>query len=142
MSQQPEELIVAFASDDGIHLVERHFGDAGQFDIYRLSRDESRFARSVCQAGDETEENDSHGAARKAHGVSALLAPDGVKVLVNRAFGPNIKRMVKRFMPVVVDCITIEDAIETLQSHYGEIANAWAQGEDRKHLVLRRQIDS
>ena len=137
MNENPHEIIVACATDDGAHLVNRHFGDAPMYALYRLSRERSEYIKTVRQGMTEIEEDSHHGASEKARGIAGLLSPHVVQVLINHAFGPNIRHVVKRFVPVVVDSPAINEALAICRYRFDEISEAWAQGEERKHLVFR-----
>jgi len=78
----------------------------------------------------------SDGSGRGA-GIGRLLGQYGVQVMVSRAFGPNIKRMRQRFVPVKIDADRLTTAVALLQSHWDRVQSCWLEGEGRKHLVLR-----
>ena len=58
--------------------------------------------------------------------------------VVSRGVGPNVQRMRRRFLPVKVDLDSVAGAIGLLQANWPAVQAQWRQGEERKHLVLRR----
>ena len=51
-------------------------------------------------------------------------------------FGPNIKRIKKKFVCIVLNDDTLEKGIETTQKNYDKIVSEWKKGEDRGYLEL------
>ena len=128
-------LLVAFGTDDGIHLNDDHVGMAKEFHVYEFTdegqslverRENSKFA------GDETMK---HGDPEKAKATSAVLA--GIDVLVGRKFGPNITRLLTKFACVVVRTWELSTAIEAVRANIESVAEQHGKGVDRKHIVLR-----
>lgn len=134
-----ENLTVACATDEGDQLINRHFGEAGRYDIYELQRESVKFMRSI--ENTVPEERD-HADPQKARNIGGLLKPAGVQVLVSGQFGQNIKRVRKSFVPVIVRSLEINTALEMLQQHYEEIVREYERGEERKHIVLRKPESS
>jgi predicted Fe-Mo cluster-binding NifX family protein len=145
MSEDTDDLLVAFATSDGISIPKGHFGEAPRFEIYRLSATSAIKVDSVGSPhadGDRGGESRGHhhhgpGGGQKGAGIGRLLGTHGVQVMVARAFGPNVKRMRQRFLPVKIDLEQVMDAIALLQHHWDRVQEHWSQGEGRKHLVLR-----
>ena len=146
MNTQLRRLIVAIASDDGVQMPKGHFGAATQYELYEMSADSATWLRTVSNPragaahGDSEDGHHHHGdGAKHQHGggIGRLLGNEGVQVMASRAFGANIKRMRQRFLPVVVHCEQVKDAIVLLQSQWPRVEQHWVQGEQRKHLVLR-----
>lgn len=128
-------LIIACATDDGINFIDRHFGDAEYYYIFELKRDNYEFVKRVINT---TEEEEGHADPRKARGIIQILKDkEEVQVGVARVFGPNIKRVKKHFVPVLVRAERIEDGLEELINNYDYIQGLWEAGEERKHLVLK-----
>ena len=125
---------VAFASDDGKNLVNKHYGDADYYVVYEISKEESVFIEKRENTTEE-EEDEIHGDPRKAGSIGQLLK--GVQILCNKQFGQNIMRMRKKFLPILFDIDSIEGAIKILQENFAQIETEWNKGEDRKHLSFR-----
>jgi hypothetical protein len=62
---------------------------------------------------------------------------EGVDVLVGRKFGPNLPRLVRKFVCAVVKTITITSAIEGVHNTMGRIGEEKNKQADRKHIVLK-----
>jgi len=131
-------LLVAFSTHDGENLVtDDHAGMAKYFDVYKFSDGEAEFVErreNSKYGGDETLR---HGDAKKAK--ASLSALEGLDVWVNKRFGPNLPRLLKKIMCVVVRTNTIEEGIGLIKSNFDGVAEQCAKGEDRKHLVLKPQ---
>ena len=141
MTNDADSLIVAFATVDGIAVPRVRFGEAKQYEIYRITADDAMRLESVAnpKAGEGHGARSHHHASGggKAAGIGRLLAQHGVQVMVSRAFGQNIVRMRERFLPVKVDTEEVAPAIGLLRSHWSQVQSRWLLGQARKHLVLR-----
>ncbi len=124
----------AIASIDGEKLFDGHFGESDYYLIYDLNNERYEFIEQIKNLAKDFEERE-HGDKRKAMKVSDLLSE--CEALCGRAFGPNIKRIVKKFVPVVVRVEKVEEALRLLQESYESILKEYEKGEDRKHLVLK-----
>ena len=122
----------AFSTTDGKNLANSHFGDGDLFPVYEISKDEIKFIEIVENSTEE--EKEIHGDPKKAHGITQILKPYGVNVLCGKQFGKNIVRMVKKFVPVLVETNTVEEAIKLIQQNFDIILDEWNKGEERKHL--------
>lgn len=129
-----DKLIIACATDDGKRLINRHFGDAKRYDLYELKETTAHFIQSI---DNSVPEEQQHADPEKAQNIGGLLKPAGVQVLVSGQFGPNIKRVRKKFVPVIIREFEISKALEMLQRHFFKIAGEYENGEERSHIVLR-----
>jgi len=129
------QLLIAFGTDDGKNLNNDHVGMAQYYHVYKFSdgkeklvekRENTRFT------GDETMK---HGDPEKAKATSSVL--EGVEVLVGRKFGPNLPRLLGKFVCVVVRTSTVTSAIEAVHNNMDRIAEEKKNGQDRKHIVLK-----
>ena len=128
-----DKLVVAFASDNGEHLTKEHFGEAKEYLIYHLSKNEAKHIDVVKNISVEEE---MHADPRKANGIAGLLKPFNVNVIVNQAFGANIKRMSKKFVCIVSKQTIIDDCMASIQLNFDDVLLAHHKGEERKHLKL------
>ena len=127
-----DKVKVAFATDNGKTFMGRHFGDADFYDIYEISEMKANFVKRINNTVDEEEE--VHADPKKAKGISHLLLDEDISVVVSKVFGPNIKRIKKKFVCVIVKDDNIEDGVNKICSNIGKIYDEWEKGEDRKHL--------
>ena len=81
--------------------------------------------------GDETMK---HGDPEKARATSSVI--EGVHVLVGRKFGPNLPRLLNKFVCVVVRTNTVISAIEAVHNNMDRIVEEKNKGDGRKHIVL------
>ena len=82
--------------------------------------------------GDETMQ---HGDPEKAKATSSVL--QGVDVLVGKKFGPNLPRLLGKFVCVLVRTSTIATAIEAIHNNMDSIVEQKDKRENRKHIVLK-----
>jgi predicted Fe-Mo cluster-binding NifX family protein len=125
--------LIAFGTDDGAHLNKDHVGMAKYFYVYDFSHGKEQLVErreNVAFKGDES----MHGDPEKAKATSSVL--EGVDILVGRKFGPNLPRLVKKFVCVLVRTDTITRAIEAIHHNMDRIAEEKSKGENRTHIVL------
>jgi len=128
------KLLIAFGTDDGKSLNNDHVGMAKYFYVYEFSDNEQELIgrrRNVKLKGDETMK---HGDPEKARATSSVL--EGVDVIAGRKFGPNLPRLLKKFVCVVVRTNTITSAIEVVHNNMDRIVEEKNKGDGRKHIVL------
>ena len=128
----------AFATDDGQKFTSRHFGDANFFDIYEISKGGSKFVKQIKNSTEEDLDNDIHADPNKAKGIAKILLKEKVNIAASKIFGPNIKRIRKKFVCLLFDDIRLEAAIRIIQENYKTIEAEWSVGEDRMHINLKR----
>ncbi|MBN2859803.1 MAG: hypothetical protein JXK93_06040 [Sphaerochaetaceae bacterium] len=131
-----EVLTVAVASDDGTSYIDRHFGDATGYSLYSLSESGVKFLGRVSNTTEEDEEDDGHGDAEKARGIAEILADRGVQVTVSRVYGPNLKRIRKRFVCVIDQSGTMEQMLERLKGMHSELARQVSNPSARELIRL------
>ena len=129
------ELLIAFGTDDGENLNKDHVGMAKYFYIYRFSNGREELVEQRDNVKFEGDEYMKHGDPEKAKATSSVL--ENVDVLVGRRFGPNLPRLLKKFVCIVVRTDTIANAIEAIHNKIDTIVEQKNKGEDRKHVVLR-----
>ena len=127
---------VAFATDDGKVFIDRHFGDAKCYDVYEISESDSKFIKRILNTTEEDDES-KHADQEKAKGVAGLFKNEKIKVVVSKVFGPNIKRIRKKFVCVLMNSDSIPDSIENIQKNFDLINSEWNKGEGRNHLNLK-----
>jgi len=132
-----EKILVAFATDDGKTFMDRHFGDADFYDIYAINEKTADFVKRIDNTVDE--EEDVHADPRKAKCIANLLMCENVKVVVSKFFGPNIKRIKKKFVCVVMNDESLDKSMVRLCKNIRLVMDEWDKGEDRKHLILRKK---
>lgn len=127
-------LSIAFSTNDGKNLLNEHAGMARYFDVYEFSDNEVKFIERRKNKEVEEDETLIHGDPKKARSVSTVL--EGVDVIVNRRFGPNIVRILKNFTCVVVKSYTIADAIEVIKQNIDKVIEEYKKEECKKPVVL------
>jgi len=129
-----EKILVAFATDNGKNFIDRHFGDANFYDIYEIGENEANFIKRIDNTVDEGEA--VHADPKKAKGISKLLLNENVTVVVSKIFGPNIRRIKRKFVCIVVRDEKIDESMKKICDNINKIYNEWEKGEERKHLSL------
>lgn len=130
---EKSNLTIAFATDDGSQMMTRHFGDADFYYIFSISHNTCDY---ITRVKNETEEEKEHADPGKAKGIAGLLKKYDVKVCVSPVFGPNIKRIKKKFVCIVMTEKDIESAARIIQSNFTEVQRQWERGEERDILHM------
>ena len=125
---------VAFATDNGKTFMSRHFGDAEYYYIYEIDNKNAEFIKKISNTTEE--EEDVHADPKKAKGISNLLLEENVSVVVSKIFGPNIKRIKKKFVCILMKQNSIENGVDIIKSNFLTIAEEWEIGENRDFLKL------
>ena len=103
--------------------------------FYKISKTEAKFIEKKESAKFIEDESLIHGDPSKAKGIGYFLKD--ADVLVSKIFGPNIKRMIKKFPCILVQSPSIEENIKTIQNNIDKIIEELEKGMDRKHLILK-----
>lgn len=127
-------MIISCATDDGINFVNRHFGDAKYYEIYELIDGKFHHIDKVINT---TEDEEKHADPKKAKGIVGLLIEKNVNVGLTKVFGPNIKRVKKHFVPVLISVDTIEEGLKLILKEKEVIQKEIDKGENRSHINLR-----
>jgi len=129
------ELLIAFGTDDGANLNDDHVGMAKYFHVYKFSQEKEELVEKRENVKLKGDESMKHGDPQKAKVTSSVL--QGVDVLVGKRFGPNLPRLVKKFVCVIVRTDTLENAINIIRQNMEKIIAEKNKGEDRHHLILK-----
>jgi predicted Fe-Mo cluster-binding NifX family protein len=129
------ELLIGFSTNDGEEMINDHAGQARYFDVYRLSSGQAEFIERRANSKYKGDEALKHGDPKKAKATLAAL--EGLHVLVARTYGPNLPRLLKRLLCVVIRTQKISDAVEIMQANAERVQEEYEKGEARKHLVLK-----
>jgi len=127
--------LIAFGTDDGEHLNNDHVGMAKYFYVYEFTDGEDKLIEQRSNTSFTGDETAKHGDPEKARATSSIL--QNVDVLVGKKFGPNLPRLLKKFVCVLVRTDSLPVAVETVRRNMDRIAEETDKGEDRKHIVLR-----
>ena len=128
------KFLIAFGTDDGKNLNNDHVGMAQYYYVYEFSSGKEKLVEKRENTRFTGDENMKHGDPEKAKATSSVLK--GVDVLVGRKFGPNLPRLLDRFVCVLVTTTTIATAIEAIHNNMDRIAEEKDKEEGRKHIVL------
>jgi len=128
------KLVIAFGTDDGKNLNNDHVGMAKYYHVYDFSNGEEELVETRENTSFTGDEAMKHGDPEKAKATSSVL--EGVDVLVGRKFGPNLPRLLGKFVCVLVRTSTIATAIEAIHNNMDRIAEERNKEEGRKHIVL------
>jgi predicted Fe-Mo cluster-binding NifX family protein len=129
-------MIIACATDDNKNFIERHFGDAAYYDIFELEDGKLVLLETISNTTEDEAEG-VHGDPKKAKGIRSLLAEKHVNVGLTKVFGPNIKRIKKHLVPVLVSVDTIEEGLKKVLEASETIQKAIDAGDERGHIDLR-----
>ena len=129
------ELLIAFSTNDGENMIKDHAGQAKYFDVYRFSDGKAVFLERRDNSKYKGDEAMKHGDPKKAR--ATLEALNGLHVLVAKMYGPNLPRLLKKLLCVVVRTQKISDAVKIVIKNAEIVLEEHQKGEGRKHLVLR-----
>jgi predicted Fe-Mo cluster-binding NifX family protein len=137
-----QSVIIACATNDKKELVNDHFGEATWFMLFKLSKKNISEIKSIKNktASESEEEEHSHGAAKKAKAIIEHFKSENVDIFLSRQFGPNIKRIKKEVLPVIIrGSETIKSDLELCRTNFDTLLNRLAEPADsRKHLVFTK----
>ncbi|MDY0234774.1 MAG: NifB/NifX family molybdenum-iron cluster-binding protein [Gudongella sp.] len=129
-------MIIACASDDGKSFVSRHFGDAQQYKIYEWSNNKFNYLKTITNT---SEEENGHADPKKAKYIMEMLLKADVDVGLAKNFGPNIKRVKEKLVPVLVSTNEIEKGLAEVEKHFKEVLEATLLSENRIYVDLRQK---
>jgi predicted Fe-Mo cluster-binding NifX family protein len=130
----------AIATDDGKTCIDRHFGDAGYYDLYDIDETGFRYVTRLENTVDIKEEDSTHGNPKKASGIGSLLKRQQVNTAVAKVFGPNITRLVKYHACVLVGTDDIHEVLDILMQEHGQVREEIEKGEQRQPVDLRKRV--
>jgi len=129
------DLTIAFSTDDGKNFNDDHFGMARYFNIYKFSEGREEFIETRKNVKYKEDESLKHGDPGKARATASVM--DGIHVMAGRKFGPNILRLLNKFVCVVVKTDRIADAVNLIHENMERIMEEKDNGDKRKHIVLK-----
>ena len=128
------KLLIAFGTDDGENLNNDHVGMAEYFYFYEFSNGKEQFVERRENVHLKEAET-IHGNPEKAKATSSAI--EGADILVGKKFGPNLVRLLSKFVCVVARTDTIASAIELVHKNMDSIIVENNKTEGRKHIVLK-----
>jgi predicted Fe-Mo cluster-binding NifX family protein len=108
------KFLVAFGTDDEENLNDDHVGMAKYFHVYEFSDGKEELVERRENLRFKGVES-MHGDPEKAKATSSVL--EGVDVLVGKKFGPNLPRLLRKFVCAVARTNTITGAIEAIHNN-------------------------
>jgi MinD superfamily P-loop ATPase len=130
-----DKLIIAIGTDDSETIKsDNHIGMSKYFQIWNYFEGNLNFVETRENAKYKEDESKVHGDPGKAKATASALG--GVDVLVGKMLGPNITRLKKKFVPVVIHEPAIKEAKEIIKDNINEIVEE-KEKINRKGLVLR-----
>jgi len=132
------KIITAFATDDGKSFIDRHFGDANYYAIYEISKSEIKFIKKIKNETINYKE-EIHSDPKKAKGVAELLKNEKVTTVISKIYGPNIKRIKKKFVCILMNNNNFYECAKTIQKKMDIIIDEWNKGDTRNHINLRNK---
>jgi len=131
------KLLIAFGTDDGEKLkTDGHFGMSKYFYIYEFSNGKEFFMERRENVKFQGDESMKHGDPAKARATASVL--ENINVVVGKSFGPNITRLLRKYVCIVVRMDSIEESIKIIHTNIDKIIEEKNKGENRKHIVLRK----
>ncbi len=131
-----EKFIAAFGVDKNGDLTDAHFGDSEYFEIFSVSKSSITF---VEQRKNLKIREEKHGDPKKAKAISTLLS--GVDVLVAFRMGPNILRMKKKFVPVIVGTKDVNIAKKLILKSFSRILEEVGRKGEKNYITIKNKED-
>ncbi len=128
-------ILIAFGTDDGEHLNNDHVGTARYFYVYDFADRKEKLVEQRTNTSFKGDESIKHGDPEKAKATSSIL--QNVDVLVGKKFGPNLPRLLKKFVCVLVRTDSLGVAVQVVRQNIDRVAQELDRGEDRKHIILK-----
>ncbi len=128
-----DSIIIAAATDDGKRFPDRHFGDADRYAVYKVTPEMIELVKEIPNL---TEEEKVHADPAKAGSITGLLRKEGVQAVVTTVFGPNLKRIKKKFVCIIAESESIEETLNIVRERFSQVQEAWEAGEDRGIIRL------
>ncbi len=111
------EIKLAFAVNNNNQFEKNHFGDTEKFLIYDAGSGSLEYIAEESNVFRDMDEVKAHGSKKKGLAIIDFLKNKGVRVLVSRQFGKNIKIINEHFVPVIIYADEPEEVIGTLNHH-------------------------
>ncbi len=127
---------IAFATDNGESFNDNHFGDSEYYYIYEMTSSGVEFIKKIKNTTEEDNE-EIHADPRKAKGVTEMLKMENIQVVVSKIFGPNIKRIKKKFVCILMNDADISNSVKKVHQQADIILTEWKKGEERNHINLK-----
>jgi len=127
-------LKAALATDNQKQFMDRHFGDAKYYMIFKIDKHGAELINEIVNTSGEERR---HADPQKAKSIIDLLKDEEVMAGVSKKFGPNIMRIKKHLVPIIINEQNIEDGILCLIDNYDKIMAVYEKGADRNHIVLK-----
>jgi len=129
-----KKIVAAFGVDKDGNLIDAHFGDSEYFEIFSISESSIVF---VEQRKNLKIVEKMHGDPNKAKAISALLS--GVDVLVAFRMGPNILRMKKKFVPVIVGTRDKRMAKKLVLKNFSHILEEVGKEGEKNYIAIKNK---
>ncbi len=129
-------MLIACATNDNVNLIDDHFGDAQYFDIYHVTKDNYHLKESIVN----NITSEKHADPLKAKQILKLLQSTGTELLVNKAFGANIKSVNKFLLPVIIRVDSITEIIKLIQNSFDYISDTLLN-KNNVYLIIKDTLE-
>ena len=130
-----EDLVIAIGTDnEQIIKPDEHFGMSKYFQIWNYSNGVTFLKETRENAKYKEDETIKHGDPGKAKATASVLTD--VDVLVGKFMGPNIERLKKKFVPVIIREPNIKKSINIIKDNINEIFEE-KEKTDRMGIILQ-----
>ncbi len=132
----------AFAVNNNNEFEDRHFGDHDKFVIYEWDSKRFHLVETITNKlkdDDDDDDHHHHGDNKKGKGITKLLKEKGVKVLVSKQFGQNIRIIRQKFVPVITSSGNIEEVQNILPGKMQIIAENMKSQDNHNIIDLRKK---
>ncbi|MBN2275857.1 MAG: hypothetical protein JXK95_16130 [Bacteroidales bacterium] len=123
-----ESFCFAFAVNHAGEFQPKHFGDADRYLVYEWQNNELVYLKELINIYKAFDEEQEHGSHKKGNAIIEYLKNEGVKVLVSKQFGRNIRMVNRHFIPVIIYKETPDEVIPVIKKNI-----KWIEDEFRKN---------
>lgn len=127
---------LACGTDNETEFTNEHFGSSKYFLIYEFDL-ETKDLRFLKRIENSTQEEEKHGDIKKAKSVSELLG--NVSVFVANRYGPNIKRIKRRFIPIISREKNIEKTLNKVKLYSNKIEIEKENRLNKEIIFIKRE---
>ena len=139
-----DELKFVLASNDGINLTSKHFGDAEKYYLFRIFKDGTvELDYSIENKFKDVDESTAHGSKEKRQSIISYLG-DSLDFIVASQMSPNFRQInaKTKVCPIVSKITNIEEVLVYLKDNYSklvEIKNAKLENKETEIVNIKKE---
>jgi len=112
-----ESIRFAFAVNDDGFFQPTHFGNADRYLIYQWNNKGLEYLKDLKNIHKSLDEKQKHGLQQKGNAIIDYLKEEGVKIIVSKQFGKNIKMVNRHFIPIIIYKEMPDEVLPLIKKH-------------------------